>query len=79
MGFAQHPVFLGAYFDFYEASPVVSTVACITSGHVIVVLGFVRVFFAYWAPTKLATWVFCKPSGYVGYVVHFQPFIEENG
>eukprot|EP00983_Pelagomonas_calceolata_P012038 386286-Pelagomonas_calceolata.AAC.1 len=23
MGFAQHPVLLGAYFDFYEASPVI--------------------------------------------------------
>eukprot|EP00983_Pelagomonas_calceolata_P045514 1139770-Pelagomonas_calceolata.AAC.3 len=36
MGFAQYPVLLGAYFDFYEASPVICTVACITGGQIII-------------------------------------------
>eukprot|EP00983_Pelagomonas_calceolata_P022506 708596-Pelagomonas_calceolata.AAC.1 len=79
MGFAQHPVLLGANFGFYEASPVICTVACITGGHVIVALGFVCVFFAHWAPAELAACVLCQPPGYVGNVGHFQPFIEEDG
>eukprot|EP00983_Pelagomonas_calceolata_P005555 181643-Pelagomonas_calceolata.AAC.1 len=53
--------------------------ACITGGHVIVALGFVCVFFAHWAPAKLAAWVLCQPPGYVRNVGHFQPFIEEDG
>eukprot|EP00983_Pelagomonas_calceolata_P018845 592787-Pelagomonas_calceolata.AAC.1 len=63
MGFAQHPILLGAYFDFYEASPVICMVTCITGGLVIVASGFVCVFFAHWAPAKLAAWVLCQPSG----------------
>eukprot|EP00983_Pelagomonas_calceolata_P002151 73274-Pelagomonas_calceolata.AAC.1 len=34
------------------------------NGHVIVALGFMRVFFAHWAPAKLEAWVLCQPSGY---------------
>eukprot|EP00983_Pelagomonas_calceolata_P020734 651537-Pelagomonas_calceolata.AAC.1 len=62
MGFAQHPILLGAYFDFYEASPLICMVTCITGGHVIVASGFVCVFFAHWAPAKLVAWVLCQPS-----------------
>eukprot|EP00983_Pelagomonas_calceolata_P066971 1149300-Pelagomonas_calceolata.AAC.3 len=34
-----------------------------TGGHAITALGFMRVFFAHWAPSKLGAWVLCQPSG----------------
>eukprot|EP00983_Pelagomonas_calceolata_P088350 1157184-Pelagomonas_calceolata.AAC.2 len=45
------------------AAPVVCAVTGIAGGHVIIALKFVSVFFAHWAPAKLAARILRQPSG----------------
>eukprot|EP00983_Pelagomonas_calceolata_P042787 1138653-Pelagomonas_calceolata.AAC.1 len=56
----------------HQTAPVVCAVTGVTGRHVIAALGFISVFSAHWAPTKLAACVLCQPPGYVtlppGYV-----------